>query len=132
MKLSIEDVPLPEKWLEAKKQEQEANKRRIEIEEKMLEVLAHDQQNEGTKKHFLAGYDVKIVQRFSKKIDNEKLMEIVEKNGLYTDYGIGFRTKVDLDARGFASLGEESRKLFGSAITTSPSKPSFEVELKGE
>ena len=54
-------------WLDAKRQENAANKRRIEVEEQMAQAL--DVPDEGSKTHKLEGFKVTVTQPVERKLD---------------------------------------------------------------
>ena len=113
-------------WIEAKKQEAEANKRRIEIEEQLVSALGA--KDEGSVTHALDGYKVTIAQPISRKID-AKMWEIVKNNIPNELWPI--KTKVDVDATGIKWLKENKPamwKTVSRAFTEKPGKVGVKVD----
>lgn len=113
-------------WIEAKKQEAEANKRRVKIEEQLIGALGA--KDEGSITHELDEYKVTLTQPVARKVD-VKAWEIVKNNIPHELWPI--KTKVDVDATGIKWLKESEPKLWKAvsrAFTEKPGKIGVKVE----
>ena len=113
-------------WLDAKRQENAANKRRIEIEEQMAQAL--DVPDEGSKTHKLDGFKVTVTQPVALKLDEAawaKLLHLVPENMRPV------KVKIEADATGCKYLAQNEPSMWrkiAKAFETKPGKIGFKVE----
>ena len=120
-----------EKWLEAKEAENQAKKRRMEIEDKISLRLELDDQKEQTKTHNFDGYKVKIQQRLNRSIDSERLIEIATYEGILEKVQELFRIKYEVNKKAWESTDDAVTNLLVEAITVKPGRPSYAIEKVG-
>jgi hypothetical protein len=118
-------------WILAKRSEREAMDERRKIEDQLTARLIKDQA-EGSETIKAEGYTIKITQRFSRKIDSDALQEIAAEHGLSAHLPHLFRWKPDIDAKAWKAAGDEITGPLSAAITTTPGRPSYSIELDQE
>ena len=113
-------------WLDAKRQENAANKRRIEVEEQMAQAL--DVPDEGSKTHKLEGFKVTVTQPVERKLDEAawaKVQHLVPENMRPV------KVKTEADATGCKYLAQNEPAMWrkiAKAFETKPGKIGFKVE----
>ena len=113
-------------WLDAKRQENAANKRRIEIEEQMAQAL--EVPDEGSKTHKLDGFKVTVTQPVARKLDEAawaKVLHLVPENMRPV------KVKIEADATGCKYLAQNEPAMWrkiAKAFETKPGKIGFNVE----
>jgi len=116
-------------WIAAKEAERVALEKRREIEDKILaEVGASN--DEGTRNLMLIGhhsYQIKLVTRFTRKIDSDLLQEIAAEHDLSAHLPNLFRWKPEINAKAWDKASNEITKPLMRAITTTPGRPSFSI-----
>ena len=113
-------------WLEAKRAETAANKRRIEIENQLAQCFAVP--GEGSKTHKLDGYKVTLTQPVTRKLD-EKAWELVKGN--IPDNLHPIKVKIEADATGCKYLANNEPEIWdkvAKAFETKPGKIGVKVE----
>jgi hypothetical protein len=113
-------------WLIAKADENAANKRRIKIEEQMIEAL--ETKPEGSITHTLQSHKVTLTQPITRKID-EKAWAMV-KHKLPVDMH-PIKIKIEADAAGMKYLANNEPSLWAgvaSAFETKAGKVGVKVE----
>lgn len=118
-------------WILAKRREREATDERRKIEDELTARLIKDQV-EGSKTVKIDGYKIRITQRFNRKIDSDALQEIAAEHGLSAHLPHLFRWKPDIDAKAWKAAGDEITGPLSAAITTTPGRPSYSIELDQE
>lgn len=120
---------LASQWEAAKAAEAEANKSRLAVEAKIVELI-NDGSIEGTQTADLGAVKIKVTRSLSRKVDLEVLSEIAEqipeaiRNRL-------LKTKIELDTRELRFIENNEPELYlivAKAVTTTPSKPAVKVE----
>lgn len=115
-------------WHKAKSDEDEAKRRRLEAEAKMLDLIGT--QAEGTAKLGAGDYSVSVSFGSTTSIDEDKLREIAGRVPVDIQSRL-IRWKPAIDARELKYLRCNEPDLYAviaEAITVKPSKPSFKVE----
>jgi hypothetical protein len=110
-------------WMDAKKEEIAANKRRVEIEEELLSFLTS--KIEGTESHQVGAYKITLTGRLNRKVE----WDILPKLGIPEDL-IPVRNKPELDLKSLRYLESnepEMYKLFSKILTIEPAKTSVTV-----
>ena len=113
-------------WLDAKRAETEANRRRLEIETQLAAAL--DVPQEGSKTHKLEGYKVTVTQTVSRKLDVAVWDRI--KDAIPPDLW-PVKVKIEADGTGCKYLAKNEPALWrkiAKAIESKPGKPGFKVE----
>lgn len=113
---------------EAKQAEAEAKRHRLDIEDRIIDVQGREV--EGTRSIETNHYKVKTVSRLERKVDQEKIKEVLKVVGseIFEDV---FRVKYELNKTAFMKLRDANPNKFmmvTSIITTTPTKTSVEVE----
>lgn len=120
---------LANQWEAAKAAEAEANKQRLAVEARIIELI-NDGSIEGTQTADLGAVKIKVTRSLSRKVDLEALSEIAEqipeaiRNRL-------LKTKIELDTRELRFIESNEPELYlivAKAVTTTPSKPAVKVE----
>lgn len=113
-------------WLDAKRAEMEANKRRQKVEVEIAQ--AFDVPDEGSKTHSTENYKVRLSQPFYRKVDPEAWGEV--KGRVSPDFW-PVKEKIEADATGIKWLIENEPKVWAAiadAFETKPGKVSVKVE----
>lgn len=116
-------------WIAAKETERKAVERRREIEDLILAQVGASNQ-EGTRTISIrasADYEIKLVTRFTRKVDSDLLQEIAAENDLSAHLRTLFRWKPELNAKAWDKASDEITKPLSGAITTTPGRPSFTI-----
>jgi hypothetical protein len=116
-------------WIEAKEAERAAVERRRLIEDKILAQVGASN-DEGTRTIKVRGeqaYEIKLVTRFTRKVDSDLLQEIAAENNLTSYLPTLFRWKPELNAKAWDKASSEITKPLSGAITTTPGRPSFTI-----
>lgn len=116
-----------EDWLQAKRDEQQAQKLRRELEDQMAEALGLDPQYEGTVNFQPDGWKVKVQSRLNRRIDGDKLQEIAAENGLMDHLSSLFRWKPEIQAKAWKAASPAITEPLLDAITTTPGRPTFTI-----
>lgn len=118
---------LVKEWVLAKEQETNAvNVRRL-IEDDLTKALGIDPANEGVQTILGDGYNVKVTNRLTRKIDADKLQEIAAEHGITDHLASLFRWRPEIDMRAWKSSNEAVTKPLIQAITTTPGRPSYSI-----
>lgn len=113
-------------WLEAKRAETAANKRRIEIEEQLAQAL--DVPAEGSKTHKLDAYRVTMTQPVTRKLDEAIWAKVAH---LVPEAMRPVKTKIEADGTGCKYLAQNEPamwKKIAKAFETKPGKIGVKVE----
>jgi hypothetical protein len=113
-------------WLEAKRAEAEAAKRRYAIEAQMCDAL--DVPDEGSKTYKLDGYKVTVTQPVTRKLDEAIWQKV---SALCPAEMHPIKVKIEADATGCKYLAQNEPaiwKKIARAFETKPGKVGFKVE----
>ena len=121
---------LYQKWIEAKKIEQDAIDKRREIEDSLIEEMRVNLNEEGTQNFDNEEYKVKVVTRFNRKIDADELQDIAIGEGLQDYLKTLFRWKPDLNMHAWKATDKTITDVLSRAITTTPGRASFTITTK--
>lgn len=116
-------------WNASKAAEKAAIEARRACEDEMVKFYKIDAQKEGTQNFEFDGHKVKIVSRLAQKIDSDKVQEIAAENGFENYLSSLFRWKPEIVAAAWKSAPEEVRNKLSFAITSTPNRPSFTIEV---
>ena len=109
---------LAQSWLDAKAQEEAANKRRLAIEAELCEAL--ETKGEGSITHDVGGYKVTLTQPVTRKVD-PKMWAMVAKDCPRELHPI--KTKIEADAAGMKWLAENQPNVWRKIATAFETKP---------
>lgn len=113
-------------WLEAKRAETAANKRRIEIEAQLAQCF--DVPDEGSKTHKLDGYKITLTQPVSRKVD-EAIWDQIKRTVPAALRPV--KVKLEADATGCKYLVKNEPAIWARiapAFETKPGKIGVKVE----
>jgi hypothetical protein len=116
-------------WLAAKEAERAAVETRRQIEDEILAQVGASN-DEGTRNIMLIGsshYQIKLVTRFTRKVDADLLQEIAAEHDLSAYLPTLFRWKPELNAKAWDKASDEITRPLLGAITTTPGRPSFTI-----
>ena len=114
-------------WIAAKEAERQATETRRAIEDKILIQTALPFAFEGTKAVKADEYKIKVVGRFNRKVDSEKLQDIAAEHGLINHLHNLFRWSADINKAAWDAADAKITTPLLGAITTTPSRPSFTI-----
>ena len=124
-------MSLYQDWIDAKQVEADAVEKRRQIEDELVKQLQLNEQDEGTKSFMDQGYELKVVQRHTQKIDAELLQEIANAEGLSNHLSTLFRWKPEVNKKLWDSADPSITRPLAEAITVKAGRPSFSI-TKGE
>ena len=119
-------APLARAWLEAKREENAANAKRLKIEAELAQFV--EIPNEGSKTHKFDGFKITVTQPVTRKLDEAAWAKLEAKCPPKLR---PIKVKVEADATGCKYLmnNEPARwKRIAAAFETKPGKPGFKVE----
>jgi hypothetical protein len=120
-------MTLYQRWLDAKKLEAAAVADRRELEDQMVAEFAVPKDLDGTMKHELDGYVIKIEGRINKKVDADKLQVLAAETGLSEHLSSLFRWKPEINAKAWNAASEAVTQPLLGAITSTPGRPTFTI-----
>jgi len=120
-------MTLYQRWLDAKKLEAAAVADRRQLEDQMVAEFAVPKDLDGTMKHELDGYVIKIEGRINKKIDADKLQVLAAETGLSEHLSSLFRWKPEINAKAWNAASEAVTQPLLGAITSTPGRPTFTI-----
>jgi len=113
-------------WLNAKADEKHAIEKRRLIEDQLVQEFSPE--HFGTKSISIEGYNIKIVERLTHKVDGDKLQELASDSGLTGHLGHLFRWTPTINMASWKSADESITNLLLGAVTTKAGRPSFNIE----
>lgn len=123
-------VELTQRLYAALQAEKDARAERMRLEAELAEAVGVPDTWEGTKTNDIASFKVTIKRSMNVKIDAEMLSEITALNNLQSVTSQTFRFKPEINKKAYMTLPEQVQRLYAPAITKTPGKVSFSVELK--
>lgn len=114
-------------WIAAKEAERQATETRRAIEDKILLLTEIPSAFEGAKTVKDDEYKIKVVGRFNRKVDSEKLQDIAAEHGLTNYLPHLFRWSADINKAAWEAADAKITTPLLGAITTTPSRPSFTI-----
>lgn len=118
-----------EAWIAAKEAEREAVEERRMLEDALVRQLQLDDK-EGSKTIKEDDFVIKVTNRYNRKVDSDLLQEIAAENGLSEHLSTLFRWKPEIDARAWKAADQSITNPLAQAITTTPGRPSFNIQRK--
>ena len=119
---------LSKEWLKAKKAEEKAKERRLEIENEILDGLRLP--IEGTTTEDGDEYKVKVTTKITRSVDADKAVEIATTSGRDDLLNKLFRWKPEVNKAIWDAEDPEIIKIFSAAVTAKNAKPSISIEKK--
>tara|TARA_S200002703_G_C3598208_1_gene183764 strand:- start:115 stop:495 length:381 start_codon:yes stop_codon:yes gene_type:complete len=123
-------VSIHRQWLNAKKVEQEAQKLRRDLEDKMIAAIELAEDFEGTRTLDMAEFKVKITGRMNRKVDSDKVQELAAEHGLTDHLSTLFRWRPEINMSAWKHTDEAITGPLLDGITTTPGRPSFNITEK--
>jgi hypothetical protein len=120
-------MTLYQRWLDAKKAEGIAVAERRELEDQMAVVFAVPKDLDGTMKHELDGFAIKIEGRINKKVDADKLQMLAAEADLSDHLSSLFRWKAEINAKVWNAAADAVTQPLLGAITSTPGRPTFTI-----
>jgi len=120
-------MTLYQRWMDAKKLELAAVAERRELEDLMIKEFAVPKDLDGTVKHDIEGYIIKMEGRINKKIDADKLQMLAAEAGLSEHLSSLFRWKPEINAKVWNAAAEVVTGPLLGAITSTPGRPTFSI-----
>lgn len=115
-------------WTQAKAEESAANRRRLEIEGKILELL--EKKEEGSVTEKTDYYKVTATYKINRTVD-EKIAVSLADELTQDQYQRIFRWKAEVDTKELRFLMEnkpETYSVIARAVTAKPAKPTLKIE----
>lgn len=120
-----------ERWTAAKQAEQRIIAERRKLEDDLLDALALNSREEGTQNVERDGYAIKIVYRYNRKVDGDKLQELAAEAGISNEVLQGlFRWKPELSLAAWKAAAPSITGALMDAITTQAGRASVSIETK--
>ena len=120
-------MTLYQRWLDAKKLEAAAVAERRELEDEMVKQFGIAKDLDGTVKHEIDGYVIRMEGRITKKIDADKLQVLAAEAGLSEHLASLFRWKPEINAKVWNAAAEVVTGPLLGAITSTPGRPTFTI-----
>ena len=120
-------MSLYQRWIDAKKLETAAVADRRELEDQMVKEFAVPKDLDGTVKHEVEGYIIKMEGRINKKIDADKLQMLAAEAGLSEHLSSLFRWKPEINAKVWGAAADAVTGPLLGAITSTPGRPTFTI-----
>lgn len=116
---------------EAKAKEDAAKAARVAIEEQLAAAIGVPDQWEGSRTNDVGEFKVVVKRSMNVKIDAVRLREIAAQNEIdEMVMSTAFRWKPEINKKGWESTSDRAKALLSEAITKTPGKVSFAVEIK--
>ena len=119
---------ISKEWLKAKKAEEKAKEKRLEIEASIVDGLRLPL--EGTTTVDGDEYKVKISTKISRTVDADKVVEIATTSGRDDLLRKLFRWKPEINKAIWDAEDDEIKSIFSAAVTAKSAKPSISIEKK--
>lgn len=119
---------LSKEWMKAKKAEEKAKEKRLEIEASIVDGLRLPL--EGTTTDDGDEYKVKISTKISRTVDADKVVEIATTSGRDDLLRKLFRWKPEINKAIWDAEDDEIKSIFSAAVTAKSAKPSISIEKK--
>ena len=118
-------------WMKAKEDERMATALRREIEDYLIsEVIALEEDFEGSQSLALGDIKVKVTGRMNRKVDGDMLETLAREHGITTALDELFKWKPELKMTEWKAASEEITSVLAQAITTTPGRVSFDISTK--
>jgi hypothetical protein len=119
-------------WMSAKEAERAAVEKRREVEDALIELLGIVTTEESSKTIKESNFKAKIAVKMNRRIDGDALQEIAAEHGLSDHLSTLFRWKPEIVMKAWKSADQSITAPLLGAITTTPGRPSFSIEMTEE
>ena len=119
------------KWKECKRIEEEANKKRLEVEKTILSYIEGKEEGTVTKKTNY--YKISVIYGIDRKVDSEIASSLSSELG--DEYERIFKWEAKIDIKEMRFLVEKKPDVYAlvaKAMTSKPKKPSFKIDEVAE
>ena len=117
-------------WMQAKEAEAKIVADRRKIEDDLVALLKVKATEEGTKTVKREGFIIKVTNRFTRKVDSDKLQSLALDAGIGNEVLQGlFRWKPELALTAWKDAAPSITSALAGAITTTASRSSVSIEL---
>lgn len=120
------------RWITAKETERMAIEERRAVEDALRAALDVPDDLDGTSRHEVEGWEIKIAGRIDRKVDGDALQEIARDAGLEDHLSALFRWKPEINKVAWDRADASITKALSGAITAKPGRPSFSITPKKE
>ena len=117
-------------WDYVKKSEAMIKARRQELEDEISLLLELPDDLDGTENYQVGNFKVKVTGRLNQKVDIDMISNIAEEENLIQQLNNLFRFKAEINKTSWKMAAAEITGKFLPAITTTPGRPTYSVELK--
>jgi|TARA_R110000744_G_scaffold71118_1_gene143287 hypothetical protein len=114
-------------WIDAKAAEKNAVEQRRSIEDQLFNNFSKHN-FEGTIIINDDGYNMKIVERLTNKVDGDRLQELATEAGLTEHLGSLFRWTPTINMAVWKAADSSITEALLGAVTTKANRPSFNIE----
>jgi len=111
-------------WQTLKLVEQEAARKRREVEDQLCELLEIKETDELSKDIGL----LRVTKKHRTTVNPNELQRAAKRAGLIDKLGQVTRVKVELDARGWRALTEEQRAALAPGLEVKPQRAGFTIK----
>ena len=115
-------------WIDAKAAEKNAVEQRRSIEDQLFNNFSKHN-FEGTIIINDDGYNMKIVERLTNKVDGDRLQELATEAGLTEHLGSLFRWTPTINMAVWKAADSSITEALLGAVTTKANRPSFNIEM---
>lgn len=123
---------LCEAWLEARDQENEAQKRRRELEMKIRALVGASRDIEGTYAVVVGPYTIKVVSRAEREVNTDMVFQIAYENGLTKHLPALFFWSAEINKEAWRRADERITGLLERALTLKFKQHSFNISKAQE
>ena len=117
-------------WIKAKDAEAKIVADRRKIEDDLIAFLRIKDTDEGTKTVKREGFVIKVTNRFTRKVDSDKLQSLALDAGIGNEVLQGlFRWKPELSLTAWKDAAPTITSALAGAITTTASRSSVSIEI---
>lgn len=120
------------RWITAKETERVAIEERRAVEDALRAALDVPDDLDGTSRHEVEGWEIKIAGRIDRKVDGDALQELAREAGLEDHLSALFRWRPEINKVAWDRADASITKALAGAITAKPGRPSFTIAPKKE
>ena len=127
----MDELIIITKLFEAIEAERRAKNKRVELEAQLARAIEMPETWEGSMTNHVGDFKIKVSRKMNVKIDSDAVKGLMMESPQLEIFGkTVFRWKPEIDKKEWDSAPPEVIKAFSSAITRTPGKPSFSIELE--
>lgn len=121
---------LIKQWLKCKALEQEAQKERQAVEDRLTELLKFDVNQDHSKTFEEGDFKVKLTGRVNRTVDSDLAQDIATEHNLDNQLTNLFKWSADLKLSAWKEASVAVKTIFSKAVTSKPGRPSFVITKK--